>query len=131
MTNHMNLLINKTRTFQGIPVNVVLYATGGPPTITFPCKDMRSINDVRLTCDNGYVAVPIARVHNVVQFRLYKTMLSYGAPSGAAVTIGNAGNNVLEGVAGPFTADTTTAQPVEVPDGVMNVNIYGLGIGVR
>lgn len=131
MTNHMNLINNKTRTFQGVPVNVILYATGGPPTIAFPCKDIRTINDVRITCDSGFVAVPIARVHNVVQFRLYKQRLNFAGPSGAAVTIGNAGNNVLEGVAGPFAVDTATMTPVEVPDGVMNVNVYGLAIGTK
>jgi hypothetical protein len=129
----MNRLNGKTRTFPANLRTIAAYATGAPPTMTFQCKDIRSVNDVKITCDLGYACVPIARALNTVTFRIYKQNMHYSAAGGGggAVTAAAAVPHVLEAVGGPWALDTTSMAPVEIPDGAIALNITGLAIGTK
>ena len=135
MVNKFNSKNGKTIERPGTPNLITGYATAGVlPTITFQCKDIRSINDVKITCDAGYACVPTARARNVVSFRIYKTSIHYNAPGGggSAVTAAAAAPNALERAAGASATDTTTLSPVEIPDGAPGtyaINVYGLALG--
>ena len=133
MPNHMNKINGKTRVFPANVSTTAVYATGAPPTISFQCKDIQSINDVKISCDGGYVCVPVSRALNVVTFRIYKQNIHYAAAGGGggAVTVAAAVPHVLEAVGGPYAVDYTTVTPIEVPDGALVLNINGLAIGTK
>lgn len=132
MPNQLNRRNGKTDVVPATALTIAAYATGAPPVISFRCKDVRSINDVKLTCTLGYTAVPVLRTRNTITLRIYKTNIHYFAQVGAvAVTVGAGGNRVLEAVGGPFAADLATTTPVEIPDGAIALTINGLAIGTK
>jgi hypothetical protein len=106
-------------------------AAANTRTITFPCKSIRSINDVQLTAAVGYYAVPVAVALNTVAFRMYKLSILYvaAAGGGSAVTITAAGVR-MERAAGAANDAGASTLPVEVPVGAGIVaTVTGIAMG--
>ena len=126
MMDGKSVIVNAT--FTGAAYNPANAATR---TITFPCKDIRSIDDVQLSCAVGYTIIPVLKVRNTVQFRVYKNQLNFTqAGGGNAVTTAAAGQNVLERAAGGPSDDAVTETPVEVANGLaVAMTVNGVAIG--
>jgi hypothetical protein len=128
-TNGKNVIVTATFTAPGNynPAGGVGLLTR---TITFPCKSIRSINDVQLKCAVGYTIVPVVVALNTVQFRVYKTQLNYTqAGGGNALTTALAGQHVLERAAGALD-DPVSPVPVELALGhAITVTVNGTAIG--
>lgn len=124
-SNGKTVIVNATFT-GGAPYNPAVATTR---TIAFPCKAIRSINDVQLTVTVGYTVTPVAVIRNTVEFRVYKTQLNYTqAGGGSAVTVNVAGIN-LERAAGAAD-DAVSSVPVELPNGAgVTVTVLGTAIG--
>lgn len=136
MTNKFNRYNGKTRIYGATFTGGGNYdpATAATRTITFPCKDIRSLLDVHLTNSVGYTVVPIALVHNQVQFRVYKIRMNYAAPAGGgqACTTALVGN-ALERGGGFMDSDGGYGEvPVELPlAAAVTVTVRGVAIGTR
>ena len=128
-TNNKNRIVTATFTGPGNynPAGGVGLLTR---TITFPCKSIRSINDVQLKCAVGYTIVPVAVALNTVQFRCYKTRLNYTVTGGGnALTSALAGQHVLERAAGALN-DRVSPVPVELALAhAITVTVNGTAIG--
>ena len=135
MTNKFNLYNGKTRIYGATFTGAGNYdpATAATRTITFPCKDIQSINDVQLTCLLGYTVYPVALVHNQVQFRVYKTRLNYAAVGGAGTALTEVAGVLDSGAASGKTSDLgNSTVPVELPlTAAVTVTVRGIATGTR
>ena len=136
MTNKFNRYNGKTHVVSATFTAGGAYDPGGGAalltrTIAFPCKDIKSINDVQLYNSAGYIIYPVAIVRNTVQFRVYKTRLNYAAPAGGgtafAVVAGVLDSGALSGV---VTDGGLSSVPVELPlAAAVTVTVRGIAHG--
>jgi hypothetical protein len=133
MPNRFNRYNGKTHTVSATFTGGGAYdpAAIATRTIVFPCKDIRSINDVQLTCLLGYTVYPVALVHNAVQFRVYKTRLNEQGPAGAGTAVTVVGGVLDSGVASGAADDAGySSVPVELPAAAaVTVTVRGIALG--
>jgi len=125
-------MANRFRSFEThkqVAARVVVnaYATGAPPVLIFPCKDIPDLTKVTVKCSGGPRVAIVSRVRNQVTVRVYNDWVNYLAVVGGIVVHAGVGN-ALDYTGGPFNDDVTLT-PGEIPNGSA-MTIEGIAEGI-